>query len=92
MKKIIDWFNDNYLEGKDTIAFLVEKYTLTTQLSVLDIFNFCQEVKKHDTRKILLYTHIELLLKMNNAGIQASRAGEILCQGFKNTQKFDFNQ
>ena len=83
----LEWFNENYIENKKLIEFLLEDAEKHHLITKEQIYNGCKEIKKVVTKKGLLDTHITLLVNMTDVGINAEIAGIKLREALFNTME-----
>ena len=76
--KNIEWYLENYIEGRQLIMFLIEEARKKHKVTEDDIFVFCTEVRKAETKKSSLEQHLSILTTMADVGVRASKAGELL--------------
>lgn len=85
----LNWFMNNYIESPKLISFLIEKGTKNYAFTPVQIYEGCIEFRKGRTEKDLLETHIDLLGKMVDIGINAHIAGVKLREALLDTAAFN---
>jgi len=86
----IDWFTDNYIENKEQCEFLLKQAEKKYPYTKEQIFEGCKELRLCRGGKDSLKTHIEILGKMGNVGINAAIAGIKLREALMDTAKLKF--
>ena len=78
MEKIIDWFNENYIEEKVTIFNLVEKACIEHACTPQSLHEACLIMNEYNSEKTSLRVHIQYFTKLADYGISGHNAGRQL--------------
>ncbi len=78
MENIIDWFNENYIEGKVTIFNLVEEACIEHACTPQSLYEACLVMNVLNPEKASLRVHLQYFTKLANYGISGHNAGRLL--------------
>ena len=78
VKKMIDWFEENYINSRDSIINMVGQASIEHACSINSLYESCKVIKTHDTKKYSLKIHIQWLTKLADVGVEGRNAGEKL--------------
>lgn len=74
---ILDWFDENYIENKETIQKMINNVTQNSVCTPERLFHACYQLNfDREKKSVLLAEHFEAFAKMSNNGILGTKAGQ----------------
>jgi hypothetical protein len=74
----IQWFVDNFTEGRDRILFLLDREERIAEYTLEEIYRACVEIMKVPVGRISLEGLLYKMSELSYMGVSASKAGQIL--------------
>jgi len=78
MDKIIEWFDENYIEEKITIFKILEEASIKHACNFESLFESCQMMKQAYPEKTSLRREVQYFAKLADHGISGYNAGKKL--------------
>ena len=79
MKKIFEWFDDNYLEEKTSIVILVNEACIKHACSIESLYEACLMMRQYNIdKKTSLRREVKYFSKLADHGISGFEAGKKL--------------
>jgi hypothetical protein len=72
----IKWITENYIESQDECIDWLLQFEKDGCYTKEQLLEGCKELRKSETEKSSIFTHLKLLHEMGKVGINASIAGE----------------
>lgn len=78
MEKIFNWFDQNYIEEKETISKIIKSACIKHACSIQSLFEACQMIKQNNPNKTSLRREVKYFAKLADYGRSGYDAGKKL--------------